>query len=58
MTFLKASVLRYPAGRKIKLDSNITVTYFRIRNVILFVRQASVTCIHSNYYYFFDSRVI
>lgn len=36
MTFFRASVLRYPAGwGKIKLDSNISVTYFRIWTVIL-----------------------
>lgn len=36
MTFFRASVSRYPAGwGKIKLDSNISVTYFRIWTVIL-----------------------
>lgn len=34
MTLFKAFVSGYPAGRgKIKLDSNISVTYFRILTV-------------------------
>lgn len=43
MTFLKASVSWCPAGiGKSKLDSNISVTYFRIWTVTLLVTQTYV----------------